>query len=111
MPDARTYGAPRGAAGTPGFLLRLLSSCPALSGTVADLLRMLNGNSARKAKQDESAQRISELLQQRVFLRTEREILRAERALAIRQHRPVSAIDRRLKAITTQLLELEGPAQ
>jgi hypothetical protein len=70
---------------------------------------MLNGDSAKQAKQDECAQRISELLQQRVFLRTEREILRAERARAIRQHRPVSAIDRRLKAITTELIALEGP--
>jgi hypothetical protein len=48
------------------------------------------------------------MLDRKRLLMTEREILKAERARAKRQHKATSGYDRRLKAVTHELMSIGG---
>lgn len=109
MPASSASARPRGATGSPGLLLSFLSASAATFGRVSTMFPTLRRDGARQQAQDEAVRRISHLLNDRVLLRTEREILAAELKEAQRLHRETSSIRERLGDVTTQLLRLEGP--
>lgn len=81
----------------------------AVYGLACAIFPRLRRDGQRRSAQQESADRINHMLIRRLLLRTEREILIQELAEARRLHKATSSLRKRLEAVTTELIALDGP--
>ena len=85
-----------------------LRASAAICGRVSSTFPRARRDELRRSAQDSAAANLRAMLDRKRLLMTEREILKAERARAKRQHKATSGYDRRLKAVTHELMSIGG---
>lgn len=78
----------------------------ALSGAALSMTPWRGQNETRQSARASAMSNLTAIHRRKYELQVEREILAADRKEAIRQHKAVSGFDRRLKAITNELLSI-----
>ena len=78
----------------------------AMFGAALSMTPWRGQNETRQSARASAMSNLTALQRRKYELQVEKEILAAERKEAIRQHKAVSGFDRRIKAITNELLSI-----